>query len=42
MAVQDAVAAANRLANPLRSGTVTDDDLHAIQKRRTLPVRFTQ
>jgi 2-polyprenyl-6-methoxyphenol hydroxylase-like FAD-dependent oxidoreductase len=42
MAVQDAVAAANRLANPLRSGTVTDDDLQAVQKRRTLPVRFTQ
>src|SRR5262249_42912312 len=29
MAVQDAVAAANRLASPLRSGTVTDDDLQA-------------
>jgi 2-polyprenyl-6-methoxyphenol hydroxylase-like FAD-dependent oxidoreductase len=42
MAVQDAVAAANRLAEPLRSGTVTDADLHAIQERRTLPVRFTQ
>jgi len=42
MAVQDAVAAANRLASPLRSGTVTDDDLQAIQERRVLPVRFTQ
>jgi 2-polyprenyl-6-methoxyphenol hydroxylase-like FAD-dependent oxidoreductase len=42
MAVQDAVAAANRLANPLRSGTVNDDDLQVIQKRRALPVRFTQ
>ena len=42
IAVQDAVAAANRLAGPLRSGTVTDDDLQAIQERRTLPVRFTQ
>lgn len=42
MAVQDAVAAANRLANLLRNGTVTDDDLQAIQKRRALPVRFTQ
>ena len=42
MAVQDAVAAANRLANPLRNGTVTDDDLQVIQKRRALPVRFTQ
>jgi 2-polyprenyl-6-methoxyphenol hydroxylase-like FAD-dependent oxidoreductase len=42
MAVQDAVAAANRLAAPLRAGKVTDDDLQAIQDRRTLPVRFTQ
>jgi 2-polyprenyl-6-methoxyphenol hydroxylase-like FAD-dependent oxidoreductase len=42
MAVQDAVAAANRLVGPLRSSTLTDDDLQAIQDRRTLPVRFTQ
>jgi 2-polyprenyl-6-methoxyphenol hydroxylase-like FAD-dependent oxidoreductase len=42
MAVQDAVAAANRLAAPLKSGTVTDADLHAIEERRTLPMRFTQ
>jgi 2-polyprenyl-6-methoxyphenol hydroxylase-like FAD-dependent oxidoreductase len=42
MAVQDAVAAANQLAAPLRAGKVTDDDLRAIQERRTLPVRFTQ
>ena len=42
MAVQDAVAAANRLAGPLRSGKVIDDDLRVIQKRRALPVRFTQ
>jgi len=42
MAVQDAVAAANRLAAPLKSGTVTTEDLRAIQERRTLPVRFTQ
>jgi 2-polyprenyl-6-methoxyphenol hydroxylase-like FAD-dependent oxidoreductase len=42
MAVQDAVAAANQLAGPLRAGKVTDDDLQAIQDRRTLPVRFTQ
>ena len=42
MAVQDAVAAANQLAVPLRSGTVSDDDLRAIQARRALPVRFTQ
>jgi 2-polyprenyl-6-methoxyphenol hydroxylase-like FAD-dependent oxidoreductase len=42
MAVQDAVAAANRLAGPLARGAVTDEDLQAIQDRRTLPVRFTQ
>jgi 2-polyprenyl-6-methoxyphenol hydroxylase-like FAD-dependent oxidoreductase len=42
MAVQDAVAAANQLAGPLRTGKVTDGDLQAIQDRRTLPVRFTQ
>jgi 2-polyprenyl-6-methoxyphenol hydroxylase-like FAD-dependent oxidoreductase len=42
MAVQDAVAAANRLAAPLARGMVTDEDLQAIQDRRTLPVRFTQ
>ena len=42
MAVQDAVAAANRLAGPLRAGRVTDEDLQAIEERRTLPMRFTQ
>ena len=42
IAVQDAVAAANRLAGPLRGGAVTNDDLQAIQDRRMLPVRFTQ
>jgi hypothetical protein len=39
IAAQDAVAAANRLASPLRNGKVSDDDLQAIQERRTLPVR---
>ena len=42
MAVQDAVAAANRLAAPLKAGTAGDDDLRAIQQRRTFPVRVTQ
>jgi 2-polyprenyl-6-methoxyphenol hydroxylase-like FAD-dependent oxidoreductase len=42
IAVQDAVAAANHLAGPFRAGTVTNDDLQAIQDRRMLPVRFTQ
>jgi 2-polyprenyl-6-methoxyphenol hydroxylase-like FAD-dependent oxidoreductase len=42
IAVQDAVAAANRLAAPLGSGQVSDADLQAIQERRMLAVRFTQ
>jgi 2-polyprenyl-6-methoxyphenol hydroxylase-like FAD-dependent oxidoreductase len=42
VAVQDAVAAANRLAVPLRQGKATDADLQAIQERRTPAVRFTQ
>jgi 2-polyprenyl-6-methoxyphenol hydroxylase-like FAD-dependent oxidoreductase len=42
LAVQDAVAAANQLAAPLKAGAVTDDDLRAIERRRTFPVRFTQ
>jgi 2-polyprenyl-6-methoxyphenol hydroxylase-like FAD-dependent oxidoreductase len=42
IAVQDAVAAANRLAAPLKSGQVGDADLAAIQERRMLAVRFTQ
>jgi 2-polyprenyl-6-methoxyphenol hydroxylase-like FAD-dependent oxidoreductase len=42
IAVQDAVAAANRLAAPLKAGTVTDRDLQAIQERRTFPARMTQ
>jgi 2-polyprenyl-6-methoxyphenol hydroxylase-like FAD-dependent oxidoreductase len=42
IAVQDAVAAANRLAAPLKAGQVTDNDLQAIQQRRTFPARMTQ
>jgi 2-polyprenyl-6-methoxyphenol hydroxylase-like FAD-dependent oxidoreductase len=42
MAVQDAVAAANRLAEPLRSERLTDRDLQAVEERRTPPMRFTQ
>ena len=42
LAVQDAVASANRLAAPLRARTVSNEDLRAIEARRTLPVRFTQ
>ena len=42
LAVQDAVAAANILAEPLRSGAVTDEALQAVQDRRTFPTRATQ
>ncbi len=42
LAIQDAVAAANQLAEPLRSGTLTDADLAAVQKRRMWPTRATQ
>jgi 2-polyprenyl-6-methoxyphenol hydroxylase-like FAD-dependent oxidoreductase len=42
LAVQDAVAAANILYAPLRSGRVSDDDLARVQKRREFPTRVTQ
>jgi 2-polyprenyl-6-methoxyphenol hydroxylase-like FAD-dependent oxidoreductase len=42
IAVQDAVAAANRLAGPLRAGPVKPSDLQAIQQRRMWPARMTQ
>jgi 2-polyprenyl-6-methoxyphenol hydroxylase-like FAD-dependent oxidoreductase len=42
LAIQDAVAAANRLAVPLREGRVTLDDLLAVQKRREWPTKVTQ
>jgi 2-polyprenyl-6-methoxyphenol hydroxylase-like FAD-dependent oxidoreductase len=42
LAVQDAVAAANILAEPLRRGAVTQETLAAIQKRREFPTRVTQ
>lgn len=42
LAIQDAVAAANRLAAPLKSRTVSINDLQAVQARRMLPVRLTQ
>jgi len=42
LAVQDAVAAANILAEPLKRGTVTEETLKAIQDRRNFPTRFTQ
>ncbi|HEY4263827.1 MAG TPA: hypothetical protein VGM72_00790, partial [Micropepsaceae bacterium] len=42
LAVQDAVAAANILAVPLRSGTPPLSVLRMVQKRRMLPTRLTQ
>jgi len=42
IAVQDAVAAANRLAAPLQAGTTTSGHLQAIQARRDFPARMTQ
>jgi 2-polyprenyl-6-methoxyphenol hydroxylase-like FAD-dependent oxidoreductase len=42
LAVQDAVAAANLLAKPLRQRTVSDADLAAVQARRELPMRVIQ
>jgi 2-polyprenyl-6-methoxyphenol hydroxylase-like FAD-dependent oxidoreductase len=42
LAIQDAVAMANRLAEPLREKRVTPEDLQAVQRRRTFPTRATQ
>jgi 2-polyprenyl-6-methoxyphenol hydroxylase-like FAD-dependent oxidoreductase len=42
LAIQDAVAAANILAAPLRERRVTLEDLRRVQKRREFPTRVTQ
>jgi 2-polyprenyl-6-methoxyphenol hydroxylase-like FAD-dependent oxidoreductase len=42
LAIQDAVAAANILAIPLRRGRVTTADLRVVQRRREWPTRLTQ
>lgn len=42
LAIQDAVAAANTLAEPLRNGTVSLDHLASVQRRRSFPTRITQ
>jgi 2-polyprenyl-6-methoxyphenol hydroxylase-like FAD-dependent oxidoreductase len=42
LAVQDAVAAANILAEPLRAGTLSSEHLAAVQRRREWPTRVTQ
>jgi 2-polyprenyl-6-methoxyphenol hydroxylase-like FAD-dependent oxidoreductase len=42
LAVQDAVAAANLLVRPLRTGTLSERDLARVQRRRALPAAVTQ
>jgi 2-polyprenyl-6-methoxyphenol hydroxylase-like FAD-dependent oxidoreductase len=41
-AIADAVAAANALAEPLRLGRASDEDLRAVQNRRQTPTRIAQ
>jgi 2-polyprenyl-6-methoxyphenol hydroxylase-like FAD-dependent oxidoreductase len=42
LAVQDAVAAANLLWRPLKRGSLREDDLERVQRRREFPTRITQ
>jgi 2-polyprenyl-6-methoxyphenol hydroxylase-like FAD-dependent oxidoreductase len=42
LAIQDAVAAANRLAHVLKNGVPSEEDLAAVQRRREFPTRVTQ
>jgi 2-polyprenyl-6-methoxyphenol hydroxylase-like FAD-dependent oxidoreductase len=42
LAIQDAVAAANILANKMAAGEVRESDLEAVQRRREFPTRATQ
>jgi 2-polyprenyl-6-methoxyphenol hydroxylase-like FAD-dependent oxidoreductase len=42
LAIQDAIAAANLLAAPLRAGRLTTEDLRRVQRRREWPTRITQ
>ncbi len=42
LAIQDAVAAANILAGPLRTGRARPSHLRQVQRRRELPTRLTQ
>ncbi len=42
LAIQDAVAAANQIAGPLRLGKLGVDHLRRVQRRRELPTRLTQ
>lgn len=42
LAIQDAVATANVLTEPLLGGCVIETDLDRVQRRRTFPTRLTQ
>ena len=42
LAVQDAVATANLLAAKLKAGTLRDEDLDAVRRRRLFPVKMIQ
>jgi len=42
LAIQDAVATANILGPKLLRGAVTEEDLQAVERRRTFPTRATQ
>jgi len=42
LAVQDAVAAANILWQPLKAGTLREDDLDRVERRREFPTLVTQ
>jgi 2-polyprenyl-6-methoxyphenol hydroxylase-like FAD-dependent oxidoreductase len=42
LAIQDAIAAANLLATPLREGRLTTKDLRRVQRRREWPTRLIQ
>jgi len=42
LAVQDAVATANLLAEKLRQGCPSEDELDAVRRRREFPVKMTQ
>jgi 2-polyprenyl-6-methoxyphenol hydroxylase-like FAD-dependent oxidoreductase len=42
LAIQDAVATANLLAAKLKAGTLRDDDVESVQRRRLFPVKVIQ
>jgi len=42
LAIQDAVATANLLAAKLKAGTLRDDDLDRVRRRRSFPVKVIQ